>query len=186
MGVLPGIMGSIQAAEVIKLLVGGGRSLSGRLLLFDAWIMRFSEVKLEKDPECPVCGKSPTITELADYEEFCGLKEPKEEETPSLTALELKERLDRGESLQIIDIREPHERSVYPFPGSIYVPFGQLQRRMGEFDQGKETVVICKIGQRSLFAIRALKRAGYAGPLMNLRDGVNAWAAQVEGGGMAY
>jgi adenylyltransferase/sulfurtransferase len=179
MGVLPGILGTIQAAEVIKLIVGGGRSLIGRLYLFDAWLMRSMEVRLDKNPDCPVCGKNPTITELVDYEQFCGLKDQKVDPIPSITARELKERLDRQDNVQIIDIREPHEQSLFRFSGAKPVPFGQLVRRKDEFDPGTDLVFICKIGQRSLYAIRALKDAGYEGPMFNLRDGVNAWAREI-------
>jgi adenylyltransferase/sulfurtransferase len=180
MGVLPGIMGAIQAAEVIKLIVGGGRPLIGRMMLMDAWLMRSREVRLDRDPDCPVCGASPTITELVDYEQFCGLKDQHEEEIPSLTAGELKARLDSGAKVQVIDIREPHERSMFKFEGSVPVPFGQLIRRKGEFDPEADLVFICKIGQRSLYAIRALRDAGYGGPMYNLKDGVNAWAREVD------
>jgi adenylyltransferase/sulfurtransferase len=180
MGVLPGILGTIQASEVIKLIVGGGRSLIGRLFLFDAWYMRASELRLDKNPDCPVCGKNPTITELVDYEQFCGLKDPVEESViPSITASQLKERLDSGK-VQVIDIREPHEQMLYRFQGAVPIPFGQLVRRMEEFDPNLDLVFICKIGQRSLYAIRALRDAGYKGPMYNLKDGVNAWAREVE------
>ncbi|MDR1037814.1 MAG: molybdopterin-synthase adenylyltransferase MoeB [Deltaproteobacteria bacterium] len=180
MGVLPGILGTIQAAEVIKLIVGGGRPLIGRLHLLDAWLMRSVDVRLDKNPDCPVCGKNPTITELVDYEQFCGLKDSAEEEIPSVTALELKSRLDAGDRVQVIDIREPHERSLFRFEGSVPVPFGQLVRRKDEFDPTSDLVFICKIGQRSLYAIRALRDAGYGGPMFNLKDGVNAWAREVD------
>ncbi|MDR1577107.1 MAG: molybdopterin-synthase adenylyltransferase MoeB [Deltaproteobacteria bacterium] len=176
MGVLPGILGSIQAAEVIKWIIGGADSLVGRLLLVDAWRMKFSEVKLEKDPHCPICGQKPTITTLVDYEDFCGIKNKDPQQALlGMTAAELKERLDRGDPIQIIDIREPHERTLYPFPQAIAVPFGQLTRRQKEFDPGQDMVFICKIGQRSGFAIRALRQAGYPGSMYNLIDGVAAW-----------
>ncbi|MDR1081119.1 MAG: molybdopterin-synthase adenylyltransferase MoeB [Deltaproteobacteria bacterium] len=180
MGVLPGILGTIQAAEVIKLIVGGGRPLIGRLHIVDAWLMRTVDVKLDKNPDCPVCGKSPTITELVDYEQFCGLGDDRGEEVPSVTAGELKSRLDAGDRVQVIDIREPHERSLFRFGGAVPVPFGQLVRRMDEFDPSADLVFICKIGQRSLYAIRALREAGYGGPMFNLKDGVNAWAREVD------
>jgi adenylyltransferase/sulfurtransferase len=180
MGVLPGILGTIQAAEVIKLVVGGGRPLIGRMHLLDAWLMRSADVRLDKNPDCPVCGHSPTITSLVDYEQFCGLKDDREEEVASITARELKVRLDGGDRVQVIDIREPHEQSLFRFKGAVPVPFGQLVRRMGEFDPGADMVFICKIGQRSLYAIRALREAGYGGPMYNLKDGVNAWAREVD------
>jgi adenylyltransferase/sulfurtransferase len=176
MGVLPGVMGSVQAAEVIKLIVGGAQTLAGRLLLFDAWRMAFSELRLDKDPNCPICGQNPTIHAPIDYEEFCGLGPKIDDPSTPITAGELKERLDQGEKIQVVDIREPHERVLYPFPGAIDMPFGQLARRMDEFSPAEDLVFICKIGQRSLHAIRALKKAGYQGRMLNLTDGLAAWA----------
>ncbi|WP_233970411.1 molybdopterin-synthase adenylyltransferase MoeB [Pectobacterium versatile] len=180
-GVLPGIIGTIQAAEAIKLLVGGSESLIGRLLLFDVWEMKQRELKLEKDANCPVCGEHPTIHALIDYEEFCGLK-PNEEEVPieSVTARELKAWLDAEKPLQLIDIREPHERAIVKFPDAKVIPLGQIVRRIDEFDPAVDAVFLCKIGQRSLFAIRALQRAGYTGRVLNLKDGINAWAQDVD------
>jgi adenylyltransferase/sulfurtransferase len=181
MGVLPGIVGTLQANEVIKLIVGGGSSLVGRLLLFDAWRTKFRELKLEKDPACPICGEHPSIHEPIDYEQFCGLKpDHAEEPVETVSATELKARLDAGDPIQIIDIREPHERAIAKFPGSKPIPLGQMVRRMDEFDPAVDAVFLCKIGQRSIFAIRALREAGYKGRLLNLRDGVNAWAREVD------
>ncbi|MCL6332420.1 molybdopterin-synthase adenylyltransferase MoeB [Pectobacterium carotovorum subsp. carotovorum] len=180
-GVLPGIIGTIQAAEAIKLIVGGSESLVGRLLLFDVWEMKQRELKLEKDANCPVCGEHPTIHALIDYEEFCGLKS-NEEEVPieSVTARELKAWLDAEKPLQLIDIREPHERAIVKFPDAKVIPLGQIVRRIDEFDPAVDAVFLCKIGQRSLFAIRALQRAGYTGRVLNLKDGINAWAQDVD------
>jgi adenylyltransferase/sulfurtransferase len=181
MGVLPGIIGTIQAAETIKLIVGGAKPLVGRLLVFDAWRMTFLELKLEKDPDCPVCGKAPSIHELIDYEQFCGLKK-KTDEKPidTITALELKKRLDNGEQIQFIDIREPHERAIVKFPYALVIPLGQLERRIDELDPSRDAVFLCKIGQRSILGIRALQEAGYKGRLLNLQDGLNAWARDVD------
>ncbi|MCL2894383.1 molybdopterin-synthase adenylyltransferase MoeB [Brenneria tiliae] len=180
-GVLPGIIGTIQAAEVIKLVVGGSDSLIGRLLLFDVWQMKQRELQLEKDADCPICGTHPSIHQLIDYDEFCGLK-PSTEEEPieSVTALELKAWLDDDKPLQLIDIREPHERSIVKFPDAKVIPLGQIIRRIDEFDPAVDAVFLCKIGQRSIFAIRALQRAGYKGRLLNLKDGINAWARDVD------
>jgi adenylyltransferase/sulfurtransferase len=187
MGALPGLLGAIQAGEVIKLIVGGGRTLVGRLLLIDSWLMRTNELRLEKNPDCPVCGKNPSITELIDYERFCGIKGNEEEPVPSITAKELKERLASPEKkVQVIDIREPHEQSMFRFEGAVPVPFGQLVRRKDEFDPEADLVFVCKIGQRSLYAIRALREAGYEGPMYNLKDGVNAWASESEPGRVLY
>jgi adenylyltransferase/sulfurtransferase len=181
MGVLPGIVGTIQANEVIKLIVGGGSPLIGRLLIFDAWRMKFRELKLAKEPNCPVCGKDPSIKELIDYEEFCGLKK-KHDEKPieTITATELKARLDKGDKIQLIDIREPHERAIVKFPGAIVMPLGQLQRRKDELNPEIDSVFLCKIGQRSILGIRALEEVGYTGRLLNLQDGLNAWAKEVD------
>lgn len=180
-GVLPGIIGTIQAAEAIKLIVGGSESLIGRLLLFDVWQMKQRELRLERAPDCPVCGEHPSIHALIDYEEFCGLK-PDEAEVPveSVTALELHAWIEEGRPLQLIDIREPHERAIAKFPQAKVMPLGQIVRRIGEFDPTVDAVFLCKIGQRSIFAIRALQRAGYQGRVMNLKDGLNAWARDVD------
>lgn len=180
-GVLPGIIGTIQAAEVIKLIVGGSDSLIGRLLLLDVWQMKQRELRLEKDLGCPVCGEHPTIHELIDYEEFCGLK-PSNEEVPieSVTAKELQAWLESGKPVQLIDIREPHERAIVKFPQAKVMPLGQIVRRIDEFDPAVDAVFLCKIGQRSIFAIRALQRAGYQGRVLNLKDGINAWARDVD------
>jgi adenylyltransferase/sulfurtransferase len=179
-GVLPGIIGCIQACETVKLIVGGGQTLAGRLLLFDAWYMQFSEMKFERDPACPICGNNPTIHELIDYEQFCGLKKPEEDSIESLSALELKERLERGDALQIIDIREPHEKVLFPFAGAKAIPYGQLVRRKEELNPAVDMVVVCKIGTRSVYAIRSLREAGYSGRMYNLKDGTNAWARDVD------
>jgi adenylyltransferase/sulfurtransferase len=181
MGVVPGIVGIVQAAETIKLIVGGAKPLIGRLLVFDAWRMSFLEVQLEKNQDCPVCGKNPSIHELIDYEQFCGLKK-KTDEKPidTITALELKKRLDNGEHIQFIDIREPHERAIVKFPNALVMPLGQLERRMDELDPSVDAVFLCKIGQRSILGIRALQGAGYKGRLLNLYEGLNSWARDVD------
>jgi len=181
MGVLPGIIGTIQAAETIKLIVGGAKPLIGRLLLFDAWRMAFRELKLDKNPDCPVCGKNPTIHELIDYEQFCGLKKNTDSKPiDTITALDLKKRLDNGDKIQFIDIREPHERAIVKFPNAVVIPLGQLERRMEELDPSVDAVFLCKIGQRSILGIRTLQDAGYKGKLLNLQDGLNAWARDVD------
>ncbi|ARU94491.1 molybdopterin-synthase adenylyltransferase MoeB [Tatumella citrea] len=181
LGVLPGIIGTIQAAETIKLIVGSEDTLTGRLLLLDVWTMKQRQLRLEKDPNCPVCGEHPSIHELIDYEEFCGLK-PTEQEKPveTVTASELKQWLDEDKPLQLIDIREPHERAIAKFPGARVIPLGQIVRRINEFDPDVDTVFLCKIGQRSIFAIRALENAGYQGRMLNLKDGINAWARDID------
>jgi adenylyltransferase/sulfurtransferase len=185
LGVLPGIVGAIQANEVIKLIIGGGEPLINRLLLFDAWRMRFRELKLRKDPACPVCGDNPTIKELIDYEEFCGLRPSPAPARPDqaleeITAVELKRRLDAGENLQIIDVREPHEYEIARLPGTKLIPLGQVVSRMSEIDPTRETVVHCKMGGRSAKAIAQLKQAGFTGRLVNLKGGITAWSTDVD------
>jgi adenylyltransferase/sulfurtransferase len=181
MGVLPGIIGTIQAAETIKMIVGGAKPLIGRLLHFDAWRMSFRELKLHKDENCPVCGKNPNIRELIDYEQFCGLKKTQDSEPiETITAIDLKQRMDKGDRFQFIDIREPHERAIVKFPNAIIMPLGQLLRRMDELDTDIDSVFLCKIGQRSILGIRTLREAGYKGRLINLQDGLNAWARDVD------
>ena len=187
LGVLPGVIGMLQATEVIKLLVGGGDSLTGRLLLYDAWRMKFRELKLDKDPDCPLCGRHPTITGLIDYEQFCGLK-AKQDETPveSITATELQRRFAENEPVQVIDLREPHERAYFKFPNAKVIPLGQVIRRQNELDPAVDAVFVCKIGQRSILAVRNLRSAGYPGRMMNLRDGVQGWLNEVAPDGKQF
>ncbi|HYO63275.1 MAG TPA: molybdopterin-synthase adenylyltransferase MoeB [Pyrinomonadaceae bacterium] len=186
LGVLPGIVGTIQANETIKLILGGGEPLINRLLLFDAWKMRFRELKLRKDPDCPVCGANPTVRGLIDYEAFCGLRPAAtttEEEKPKMeemTATELKERLERGDDLQVIDVREPNEYDIARMPGAKLIPLGQVVNRMSELDPARETVVHCKGGARSARAIEALQQAGFQGRLVNLKGGITAWSNDVD------
>lgn len=183
-GVLPGIIGTIQANEIIKLIVGGGEVLTGRLLTLDAWKMKFREVKICKDENCPVCGKNPTIRELEtyDYADFCGVKQQEEEEEPveGIEAKELKRRLDAGERITIVDVREPHERAITKFLDAKVIPIGQLGRRQNELDPAVDTVFVCKEGKRSILAVNTLREAGYKGRMYNLKDGINAWARDVD------
>ena len=183
LGVLPGIVGAIQANETIKIILGAGDTLVNRLLLFDAWHMKFREFKLQKDPKCPVCGENATIKQLIDYEQFCGITQSaNREETrmKEITATELKQRLDRGDDLQVIDVREPNEYEIARLPGTKLIPLGQVVNRMGEIDPARETVVHCKGGVRSAKAIEALQRAGYSGELVNLKGGITAWSNEVD------
>ena len=184
MGALPGIIGTIQANEVIKLIVGGGETLVGRLLNFDAWKMRFRELKIHKDPNCPICGQNPTITKLEeyDYADFCGIKKQEEEEAPveAIEAKELKRRLDEGERITIIDVREPHERAITKFLDAKAIPIGQLDRRQNELDPTVDTVFVCKEGKRSILAVNTLREAGYKGRMFNLKDGINSWAREID------
>ena len=186
LGVLPGIVGTLQACEVIKLIVGGADTLAGRLLTLDAWKMKFRELKIEKNADCPVCGENPTITELESDEQmqiFCGLNlAPDEEPVQEITPLELKKRLDNGEEIKIIDIREPHEIAIVKFVYGEFaarvIPEGQLVRRREEL--AELSVIICKEGKKSIRAIRELREANYNGNLLNLKDGINGWARDVD------
>jgi len=182
LGVLPGIVGSIQAAETLKLIIGKGEPLVGRLLLFDALAMRFRELKLRKNPECPVCGAHPTVTKLIDYAEFCGVRG---EETPApvstvpeITPRELKARLDRGEDLFILDVREPHEYQICNIGGYL-IPLGDLSRRVSELDSSREIVAHCRSGKRSAEASEFLRQAGFR-KVLNLKGGILAWSDEVD------
>jgi adenylyltransferase/sulfurtransferase len=176
----------LQANEVIKLIVGGEGTLTGRLLAFDAWKTKFRELKLEKDKTCPICGENPTITEMLSDEQmgaFCGINLKSEEEpVPEIAPLELKARLDSGEGIKVIDIREPHELAIAKFVhngnAARPIPEGQLSRRRDEL--GKLAVIICKEGKKSVRAIRELREAGFEGELFNLKDGINGWAREVD------
>lgn len=182
LGVLPGIIGAIQANEAIKIILGAPGILVNRLLLFDAWRMRFRELKLRKNPDCPVCGDHPTIKKLIDYEEFCGMPQQTEIKPTmeEITATELKKRLDQGDDIQIIDVREPNEYEIGKIPDSKLIPLGQVLNRMNEIDPERETVVHCKMGGRSAKAIDALHRAGFPGKLINLQGGITAWSNDVD------
>lgn len=179
-GVLTGMVGTIQANEVVKLIVGGGEPLVGRLLSLDAWGMRFREYAIQKDSACPVCGEHPSIHELIDYEEFCGFSKKKKWEISEIEPKVLKQRLDNGEAIQLIDIREPHERAIARIGGAKSIPFGQVVRRMDELDRNIDTVFICKVGQKSIFIIEELLNAGYDGKLLSLKNGINGWARDVD------
>ncbi len=183
LGVLPGIVGTIQASEVIKVILGAQSILLNRLLLFDAWKMKFRELKLRKDPDCPLCGANPTIKELIDYEEFCGLNAPIEASDnviEEITVAQLSDRLKSGEDLQLIDVREPFEYEIAQIPNTKLIPLGQVVGRSGEIDAARTTVVNCKGGVRSAKAIAALKENGFSGKLINLKGGIGAWSDEVD------
>ena len=184
LGVLPGIVGAIQANETIKIILGAENTLVNRLLLFDAWGMKFREFKLRKDPKCPVCGEQPTIKELIDYEEFCGLRAPASAATEykleEITATDLSARRLRGDNIQVIDVREPHEFEIARIPGTTLIPLASVVNRMSEIDPNVETIVHCKGGVRSAKAIESLKRAGFTGKLVNLKGGITAWSNDVD------
>jgi adenylyltransferase/sulfurtransferase len=184
LGVLPGVVGVIQAIEAIKLICGIGDPLMGRLLHFDALKMKFKEFKLRKDPKCPVCSENPSITELVDYDQFCGIPQAKaaeEEEAhvPTITATELKAKRDRQESFVLLDVREPFEWDICRIEGAKLIPLGQLPSRMSELDSADEIVLQCKSGVRSARALRLLQEAGF-GKLSNLEGGILAWSDQVD------
>src|SRR5690242_11460318 len=181
LGILPGLLGVIQATEVIKLILGSGDPLIGRLLLVDALGMKFRELKLRKNPDCPVCGKHPTIKKLIDYQEFCGIRgEEVEAEvtTSEMQVEELKQRLDRGEDLFVLDVREPHEYQICNIGGYL-IPLGDLPKRVNELDTSKEIVAHCRSGVRSAKAVNFLRQAGFK-KVHNLAGGILAWADRVD------
>jgi adenylyltransferase/sulfurtransferase len=184
LGILPGIVGLIQANEVVKLVLGIGEPLVGRLLLFDALAMTFRELKLRRDPACPVCGSNPSVKELIDYQEFCGIRPDVDlasSSMQSMSARELHERLERGDDLTVIDVREPEERALCAIEGSRLVPLGELAARLGELDSTKDTVLQCRTGKRSAKAIELLVQAGFSNArLWNLEGGIDAWARDVD------
>ena len=184
LGVLPGIIGTIQATETLKLILGAGEPLIGRFLIFDALRMKFRELKLRKDPDCPVCGTHPTVTALIDYEQFCGVG-PAASGTPQstddareITTLDLKARLDRGDRLVVLDVREPQEYQINRIGGSVLIPLGELGQRYGELDPSVEIVAQCKSGMRSAKAAEFLREKGYR--VRNLKGGILDWVDKVD------
>jgi adenylyltransferase/sulfurtransferase len=183
-GVLPGTIGTLQAAEAIKLILGVGQPLIGRLLLYDALGMSFEEVRLKKNPKCRICSQQPEITELIDYEAFCGVPGHDREEGRlaqewEIEASELSQRLGRGEHIRLIDVREPHELQISHIDGAELIPLGSLAAHMHELDSAEEIVLVCKSGTRSARAVELLAGAGFR-KIKNLRGGINAWARQVD------
>jgi molybdopterin/thiamine biosynthesis adenylyltransferase/rhodanese-related sulfurtransferase len=181
LGVLPGIIGSIQALETMKLLLGTGESLVGRLVLFDALRLRFREMALEKDPDCPLCGERPSLRALIDYEAFCGAGASAAAglEVMEIGPRDLFSELRVGKELHLVDVREPFEWAICHIPGSILIPLGELAARLGEIDRGAPVVTICHTGRRSLDAAHFLKSRGIAN-VRSLRGGVALWADEVE------
>lgn len=184
LGVLPGVIGMMQAIEAIKLILGLGNSLLGRLLHFDALKMKFREFKLRRDPDCPVCGEHPTISELQDYEIFCGA--PAEPATmngstgvPAIDVFELKRRRDANAPLTLIDVREPYELELAAIEGAKLIPLGQVEERSGEIARGNDIVVFCHAGVRSARAVQLLQRAGFTN-IYNLEGGIDAWSEQID------
>lgn len=185
LGILPGLIGIVQATETVKLLLGAGRLLTGRLLLYDALEMGFREMKVRKNPKCPICGPNPTITGLIDYQQFCGVPvvdpaaETQANSNDTITPLELKAMLDRGERPFILDVRNPEEIAICRIAGSTVIPLPELPNRLAELDRGTAMVVHCKSGVRSAKAIALLNDAGF-GPLRNLTGGILGWIKDVD------
>src|ERR1022692_908862 len=184
LGILPGLVGVMQATEVIKLILGKGDSLVGRLLLVDALNMRFRELKLRKNPECPVCGENPTITKLIDYQQFCGIMpESKQEKAlkngiPQISVKDLKSRIDAGEDVFILDVREPYEYQIANIGGKL-IPQNDVPQRLAEIDRDREIVVQCRSGQRSQRIAEFLQQSGYQ-KVTNLAGGILAWADEID------
>jgi len=182
LGILPGTIGVIQATETVKLILGIGEPLVGRLMLYDALAMRFRELKLRRNPECPVCGDNRTIHELIDYHQFCGVPRDGEEmyvTSGDIDALDVKAKFDSGERFVLLDVREPHEYQICRIEGSRLVPLGELPKRVHEFDSADEIVAHCKSGMRSAKAVEFLKQAGFR-KVRNLRGGILAWSDRVD------
>jgi adenylyltransferase/sulfurtransferase len=184
LGILPGLVGVIQATEVIKLILGKGEPLIGRLLLVDALNMRFRELKLRKNPDCPVCGTHPTVTALIDYQQFCGIapETPQEKVVkngiPQLTVKELKRRIDAGEDVQLIDVREPYEYQIAQIGGKL-IPQNDVPNRLAEIDREREVIVHCRSGARSQRIAEFLQQAGYP-RVVNLAGGILAWSDEID------
>jgi sulfur-carrier protein adenylyltransferase/sulfurtransferase len=182
LGVLPGVIGVIQAIETVKLILGKGDSLIGRLVLFDALKMKFRELKLRKNPDCPICGTNPTIHKLIDYQEFCGVTHQPQVEVGAdfeITPIELKSKMDRGDKFVLVDVREPEEYAIARIPGSTLIPRATLPERLHELSTADDIVVHCKSGVRSGMAVEFLKQAGYR-KVKNLVGGISRWSDEVD------
>ena len=191
LGILPGVVGTIQATEAVKLIMGVGEPLVGRFLVYDALRMRFRELKLRKDPDCPVCGDNPTVTELIDYEQFCGITPAAPASEPAAgaggdaaggddaTVEQLKARIDSADGVFILDVREPQEYRICSIPGSTLIPLGDLPGRLAELEGRGEMIVHCKSGVRSAKAVKLLREAGFA-QARNLKGGILRWIDAVD------
>jgi molybdopterin/thiamine biosynthesis adenylyltransferase/rhodanese-related sulfurtransferase/molybdopterin converting factor small subunit len=182
LGILPGTIGLIQATETVKLILGVGEPLIGRLVLYDALAMKFRELKLRRNPECPVCGDHPTITKLIDYQEFCGVPNQSHEEKPmegDIEPTEVKAKIDRGDRFVLIDVREPHEYQICNIPQAKLIPLGDLPKRVNELDSADEIIAHCKSGMRSAKAVDFLKQAGFK-KVRNMKGGILAWSDKVD------
>ncbi len=186
LGILPGVIGVIQATEVVKLALGKGEPLIGRLMLYDALKMTFREVKFRKNPKCPVCSENPTITELIDYDAFCGISRGQESKTngagmgiQEITAKELKGKMDRKEKFTLVDVREPNEFDICKIPGAKLIPLGVVADRVSELDSADEIIVNCHFGGRSAKACDLLQKIGFK-KVKNLAGGIDAWSQDVD------
>ncbi len=182
LGILPGIIGLVQATEAVKLILGAGQTLVGRLMLYDALAMKFRELKLRRNPECPVCGDHPTVTKLIDYQQFCGIPQhtPEPEMFGSdITPKDVKAKLDRGDSFTLIDVREHHEYQICKIPSAKLIPLGELPKRLHELDKAAEIVAHCKSGVRSGKAVDLLKQHGFT-KARNMKGGILAWSDTVD------
>jgi adenylyltransferase/sulfurtransferase len=184
LGVLPGVIGTIQATEALKLVLGIGAPLVGKLLFYDALEMSFDFSELHKNPNCRICGLKPEVTELIDYEGFCGVAAGDHEEGSAgegwdITAQELAVRLQRGDPIRLVDVREPHELEISRLEGAALYPLGQLASRLSDLNSAEEIVLFCKAGTRSARALEMLVSAGFR-KVKNLKGGINAWAKEVD------
>jgi sulfur-carrier protein adenylyltransferase/sulfurtransferase len=184
LGILPGLVGLIQATEAIKLIIGKGEPLTGRLLLFNALDMTFDAVRIRRNPKCPVCGDNPTIKELIDYDQFCGVGRGQEEAASAngsaeISVKELSEKLKRKDRFVLLDVREPHEYQIGRIPGSRLIPLGEVAARAKELDTADDIVVHCKSGMRSAKAIQVLKQLGFK-KLKNVKGGILAWSDEID------
>jgi molybdopterin/thiamine biosynthesis adenylyltransferase/rhodanese-related sulfurtransferase len=184
LGILPGVIGVIQATEAVKLLLGKGEPLIGRLMHYDALAMKFREFKVRRNPKCPICGDHPTIKALIDYDQFCGIRgqeapAPKPAISGEITVEELKKRMDRNEDVFVLDVRNPNEFQICCIPGTLLLPLPELPQRVGELPRDREIVVHCKSGMRSAKAVQFLKEQGFT-KVINLQGGIQAWSEKVD------
>jgi adenylyltransferase/sulfurtransferase len=182
LGILPGLIGVIQATETVKIILGIGETLKNRLLLYDALNMRFRELKLRRDRNCPVCGDHPTVTKLIDYQEFCGIRPMSSQPAPSegvIDPVEVKQKLDRGDDFVLIDVREPYEYQIARIPGAKLIPLGELPKHLNELDPDREIVAHCRSGARSQKAVDLLKQNGFKNA-RNMTGGILAWSDKVD------
>jgi adenylyltransferase/sulfurtransferase len=182
LGILPGLIGVVQATEAVKLILGTGEPLVGRLLLYDALAMKFRELKLRRNTECPVCGDHPTVTKLIDYQQFCGVPahapEPVQQ-TGELDPVEVKQKIDRGDDFVLVDVREPHEYQICRIDAARLIPLGELPKRLNELDPNAEIVMHCKAGTRSAKAVDLLRQSGFRN-VRNMKGGILAWSDKVD------